>query len=145
MMRKLYDHDQVPFQEETSRRASLLLMNEPRAGMLWVLEAEGSMAGYVVQTHGFSLEFGGWHGFIDELFIDEPFRGMGFGTAAVHHVEQACAAQGMTALLLEADLQNERATRLYRSLGFHEHSRRLMMLAVNATAQPQSAQPPHSA
>ncbi len=37
----------------------------------------------------------------------------------------------MTALLLEADLDNEDATRLYRQQGFHEHPRRLMMLPVS--------------
>ncbi|MBY0508130.1 MAG: GNAT family N-acetyltransferase [Bryobacteraceae bacterium] len=134
MMCELYANDGVPFHAERSRQATRQLMQEPRAGAIWLLEIGEATIGYVVMTIGFSLEVGGWHGFIDELFVDAPHRGSGIGTAAVRHLESECARLGMTALLLEADLANEQATRLYHRLGFREHSRRLMTLPVGATS-----------
>lgn len=138
LMRQLYAHDGVPFDEAVARRATLQLIDEPRAGAVWLIEVDHRPVGYVVLTIGFSLEFGGWHGFIDELFIEAEHRGSGLGTAAIRHLQAECARQGMTALLLEADLDNEGATRLYRRLGFQEHPRRLMMLTVSpAPAAPE--------
>ena len=131
LMRQLFEHDGVPFSEAVARRAALQLIEEPRAGQIWLIESDRRPIGYVVLTIGFSLEFGGWHGFIDELFIEAGHRGSGLGTAAIRHLQAECARQGMTALLLEADLDNEGATRLYRRLGFQEHPRRLMMLTVS--------------
>jgi diamine N-acetyltransferase len=128
MMRQLYDNDGVNFDEETSRRSTLLLLEEPRAGRVMVMEEEEGVAcGYVVLTYGFSLEYGGWHGFIDELFIEAPYRGRGLGSEAVRRVQAECAQRGMPAVLLEADLKNEKATRLYERLGFRETARRLMV------------------
>lgn len=133
-MRQLYENDGVPFHMETSRQATLQLMRERRAGTVWIVEAEKAAVGYVVLTIGFSLEYGGWHGFIDELFVDATHRGVGIGSAAVRFLESECARQGMTALLLEVDLANEKATHLYRRLGFREHPRRLMTLKVETGA-----------
>jgi len=130
MMARFHASHGVPFPEDKSRRATLLLMGEPSAGSVRILESGTAPVGYVVLTHGFSLEFGGWHGFIDELFVEAPYRGKGFGSAAVRFAAAECRRRGMTDLLLEADLANEGATRLYRRLGFHEHPRRLMRLHV---------------
>ena len=130
MMARFHASHGVPFPEDKSRRATQLLLGEPRAGSVWILECGTAPVGYVVLTHGFSLEFGGWHGFIDELFVEAPYRGKGFGSAAVRFAAAECRRRGMTDLLLEADLANEGATRLYRRLGFHEHPRRLMRLHV---------------
>lgn len=133
MMRQLYANDSEPFHEERSRRAAEQLMADPRCGAIWMIDVEGLPVGYVVMTKAFSLEFGGWHSFIDELFVAASHRGRGLGTAAVRHLESECAREGIAALLLEANLNNEKATRLYRRLGFHEHPRRLMTLWVGMT------------
>jgi ribosomal protein S18 acetylase RimI-like enzyme len=130
-MRQHYTSDEVPFDEERSRRATLQLMKEPAQDSCASSKPRLRLR-YVVFTIGYSLEFGGWHGFIDELFVAALYRGAGIGTAAVRHVEEECVRRGMTALLLEADLKNEKATALHHRLGFREHSRRLMMLRVGS-------------
>ncbi len=135
MMSELYANDGVPFDDDRSRRAALQLIEEREAGCIWVIEAERTIAGYLVLTFGFSLEFGGRHGFIDELFITASYRGHGLGAAAVHHAKSECARLYMTNVLLEADLANKKATRFYRRLGFHEHPRRLMCSRVNVNYQ----------
>ena len=83
-------------------------------------------AGYLALTFSFSFEFGGWCGFVDELYLREGFRNRGWGSQAIELAASTCRDLGMTALLLEADLHNDKATALYRRRGFVEHRRRLM-------------------
>ena len=126
MMRELYEHDGVTFDEDRSRRVSLELLGLPDQGRIWLIELEGEPAGYYVLTYGFSLEYQGRHGFIDELFVRREFRGQGLGGLAVEHASAVCRTLGMKVILLEVAHSNERAHRLYERIGFHEHGRRLM-------------------
>ena len=75
--------------------------------------------GYVVITFGWSIEFGGMDGFIDELYIRASVRGRGIASEILQELPTALAQQaGLTALHLEVETGNERAQRLYRKLGF---------------------------
>lgn len=133
MMRALWAHDSVPFDEPAARRGldALFRRKDGRdAGRIWILQWQGSSVGYLVLTFAFSLEFGGWHAFIDELYVREGFRSRGWGSQAVDLAVATCQELGLSALMLEADLQNERATELYRRRGFKEHRRRLMRLDI---------------
>ena len=126
MMRQLYESDGIPFDGAASNKASLELIANPALGRLWQIESNSRPAGYLVVTFGFSLEYGGLHGFIDELFIAADFRGRGLGSIAVEYASAFCKSQGMKAILLEVDLHNPRAHSLYERLSFHENRRRLM-------------------
>ena len=130
MKRELYANDGIAIDPALHNGASRQLMAEPMFGGMWVMEAAREIAGYVVLTLGFSLEYGGRHGMLDELFVAADYRGRGWGTAAIRYIMAECARREMSTLLLEADLSNEKATRLYRRIGFREHHRRLMMIAV---------------
>ncbi|MEO7189949.1 MAG: GNAT family N-acetyltransferase [Vicinamibacterales bacterium] len=135
LMRCLYENDGMPFHEARARAGlAAIAAGDWQPGRVWLIEADGSVAGYVVLTFAFSLEFGGWHGFIDELFVREPFRGLGLGSRAIELAASTCRVLGMHALLLEADLTNDRATRLYRRVGFREHRRRLMCRELDGPA-----------
>lgn len=129
-MGELWAYDSIPFDRSRSERATLELLGDPLAGTVWVIESNELPVGYLVLTRAFSLEFG-WHLFIDELFIQEPYRGLGIGSAAVEHAIGECRRCAAEALLLEAALSNERATRLYNRLGFREHPRRLMSVRIS--------------
>lgn len=126
MMRGLYAHDSVPFHEERSRCAMLELMSARAYGRVSLIECEDEVAGYIVLTYGFSIEYGGRHGFIDELFVADEYRGRGLGTLAIEHATEDCRSLGMKMILLEVAFENERAHALYGRLGFREHGRRLM-------------------
>jgi len=133
MMRDLWNHDAVAFNEAASRRGLDVIFRgdaSPPAGRIWIIEHDASPVGYLVLTFAFSLEFGGWHAFVDELYIRDGFRSRGWGSQALDLAVATCRELGMSALLLEADLRNDRATALYRRRGFHEHRRRLMRLDI---------------
>jgi len=126
MMRELYAHDCVAFHEDKARCTTLELMRLPEYGRVSIIEHDGEVAGYVVLAYGFSVEYGGRHGFIDELFVRDEFRGQGLGTLAVEYVTGVCRMMGMKVILLEVALENGRARELYGRLGFGKHGRWLM-------------------
>jgi ribosomal protein S18 acetylase RimI-like enzyme len=133
LMRRLYEHDGAPFDEETSRKAALQLLREAQAGCIQIVEVGGTIAGYFVLTFGFSLEYGGRYGLLDELYIDGQHRGAGLGTAAIHRAESICSDRGAVTILLEVDQANDKAAQLYQRLGFQANSRTLMRLKVQNT------------
>jgi len=84
----------------------------------------------MILTFGFSIEYGGRHGFIDELFVRREFRGSGFGTLAIEHATSVCRSLGMKTILLEVAFEECAAHELYYRIGFREHGRRLMSRAI---------------
>lgn len=69
MMRRFYAIDGYPFEREKKERAIRQLLEESVFGEIWLLEDQGRPVGYLVITVGFSLEYNGRDGWIDELFL----------------------------------------------------------------------------
>ncbi|MGI1661288.1 GNAT family N-acetyltransferase [Palleronia sp. KMU-117] len=113
---------------ETHRRAALepLLAGSPH-GAVWFIGPRRAPVGYVVVTFGWSVEFGGLDGFVDELFIREAVRGRGMGSEALRALIATLAANGLRALHLELAAHNDRARRFYGKLGFAARDRYHLM------------------
>ncbi len=101
------------------------LIADPSVGQVWLLHADAKAVGYVVLVFSFSIEFGGRTAFIDELFIEAPFRGQGIGRRAMKLVEDSARQMEIRNLLLEVSESNP-ATRLYSTAGFVERKYRLL-------------------
>ena len=85
----------------------------------FIFEKEGKVIGYAELSYSFAPEVGGRSIFIEEIFVDEGYRGMGIG----HQFLDYCVSlvQGETRRIrLEATRSNEKAIALYRSYGFTE-------------------------
>jgi ribosomal protein S18 acetylase RimI-like enzyme len=126
MMRRYYEEEGYPFVKDVARTTLKTLNSDDRLGKLWVADMEGKVAGYVAVTLGFSLEFGGMDAFLDEIYIDEPFRGQGLGKAAAELAVGYCRGIGVKALHLEVEPHRTAARRLYERMGFENHDRELM-------------------
>ena len=126
MMRGLYEHDRIAFDEAAARAALAQLLADERFGLAHLILVGGEVAGYIVVTFGFSLEFRGRDAFVDELFVREEFRGRGAGAAALRFAEGLCRARGVRALHLEVERANTGAQALYRRAGFADHDRYLL-------------------
>ena len=125
-MRGLYAMDGTkPLEEETARRALLGIVRDPSLGRVWVIEDGAQPIGYVILTLGYSLEYGGRDGFIDELFIAEGRRGRGAGRETMRFLDGVCRELGVRALHLEVERANLAAQGLYRKFGFVDHDRYL--------------------
>ena len=98
----------------------------------WIAREDGRAIGYVVITLGYSIEYGGRDGFIDDLYLVPAARGRGRGRKLLEFA-LACAAElGIRTLHLEVEPGNASATRLYRSAGFEETGRRLMRMRLSS-------------
>ncbi|MEO9896693.1 MAG: GNAT family N-acetyltransferase [Paracoccaceae bacterium] len=101
------------------REAALMpLLEGSPHGVAYLIGPARAPIGYIVLSFGWSLEFGGMDGFVDELFIRPGVRGRGIATEVLLALPKALADAGLKALHLEVDVKNEIAQRLYNRSGF---------------------------
>jgi ribosomal protein S18 acetylase RimI-like enzyme len=116
-------HDYV----DAEQGPALDLVCAGEANALAFLIHDGTaLAGYLILTIGFSVEYGGRDGFIDELHLVEACRGRGLGREVMDFAERAAREAGIRYLHLEVELHNERARRLYDARGYEDSGRTLM-------------------
>ena len=126
MMREFYRVEHLPYDEGVARRALGGLLSDRRAGVAFIMREGATVAGYLVLTFGYSLEFHGRDALVDELYVREALRGRGLGSALIASAEALCRAEGIRAMHLEVDRSNERAKRLYHRSGYRDHDRHLL-------------------
>lgn len=126
LLREFYAYDHIAFDETEARRALAQLLDDPRLGRVYLIRVGDELAGYLVLTFGFSLEFKGRDAFVDELFLRAEFRGRGIGTRALRVAEETCRAENVRALHLEVERANTGAQEVYRRAGFRDHDRYLL-------------------
>lgn len=102
-----------------ARRAGLtpLLDGSPH-GAIYLIGPPRAPIGYVVVTFGWSLEFGGLDGFVDEIYIRPGVRGRGIASETLQSLPRALAGAGLKALHLEVDRKADNVQRLYARAGF---------------------------
>lgn len=81
----------------------------------YVFEFSGEAHGYAMIAKSFSTEFGKPCIWIEDLYIQEEYRGVGIGRTFMNFI-----AEKYTNYIfrLEVEAENERAVRLYESCGF---------------------------
>jgi GNAT superfamily N-acetyltransferase len=126
LMREFYALEHLTFTEEAARHALRQILESHAHGVVALMHAGDEVAGYLVLTFGFSLEFHGRHALVDELYVREPCRERGAGTLSLAFVEELCRTEGIHALHLEVDRANEPAQRLYHRAGYQDHDRYLL-------------------
>jgi GNAT superfamily N-acetyltransferase len=126
MMRSFYAELGEPFEDLRAERALRALLEDPSYGAAWVFREDGRAIGYLVVTHGYSLEFDGRIAVVDEVYTVPVMRGRGIGARALALAEEHCRRNGISALRLEVHQENRRALALYERNGFEAHDRYLM-------------------
>lgn len=87
-------------------------------GAAYLIGPPRAPIGYVIVTFGWSVEFGGMDGFVDEIFVRPGVRGRGVANEVLLALPRALASAGVKALHLEVAEENETAQRLYARCGF---------------------------
>jgi GNAT superfamily N-acetyltransferase len=126
LRRAFCHHEHLPFDERAARTALDNLLADGSLGRVWLIHRDGTPAGYVVLTFGYSLEFNGRDAFVDELYVEEGHRGKGVGGLALRVAEDTCRAMGVRALHLEVDRENHRARAVYEKAGFEDRNNHLL-------------------
>jgi GNAT superfamily N-acetyltransferase len=125
MMREFYGHERLQYGPSVAVALASLLSDRTQ-GRAWLFEAEDEDAGYLVLTWGYSLEFGGRFGLVDEVYVRAPYRGGGLGTRALQAALVECRNHGARAVRLEVDHANADAARLYARMGFTVDERHIL-------------------
>lgn len=126
LMRSFYAEEGYPFDEARTERVLRAMLADPFYGAVWVFRLDSRAVGYLVVTHGYSLEFGGRDAFVDEVYMIPEMRGRGFGEQALKIAEEHCRRNRIGALHLEVERENPRARALYERSGYKAHDRHLM-------------------
>lgn len=130
LMSEFYAESGFPLATEPATRAFEMLIANSTLGTVWLLEADGEPAGYVVLTVCYAMEYGGLRGFVDDLYVRPSFRGRGLGGEAMAELRRAAAAYGVRALQVEVGSANDGARRLYARSGLVENGRLLLTLPL---------------
>ena len=81
----------------------------------YIFERNGAIQGYAMVAKSFSTEFGKPCIWIEDIYVNEEFRGCGLGSAFFEFIEK----ENPTSLLrLEVEEENSRALRVYKKMGF---------------------------
>lgn len=116
---KMFHEMEHIFMTDNERESAIRpLLGENENGRIWMIDVDENDVGYIVVGFGYSIEFGGRDGFIDELFLRETARGQGIGRQVLKLVIDKASKLGVGALHLEVAHSNKRAQHLYQELGF---------------------------
>jgi ribosomal protein S18 acetylase RimI-like enzyme len=127
LMRGLYEHDHLVFDEEAARGALDEILGDSSLGHVWLIQSGEESIGYIVLTYDFSLEFHGKVAFVDEIFIRSEYRGSGVGQQAFQFVEEYCKTSGIKTLHLMVEKNNKKAQAFYQKAGFKTLDRFVLM------------------
>jgi GNAT superfamily N-acetyltransferase len=126
LMRCYYGEDGYPFDEQIASAALQCFLGNAELGRAWVLVIDEEVRGYVLLTFGYSLEYGGRDGFIDEIYVTSELRGGGHGERGLAVAEHGAREAGVRVLHLEVEKAKPRTAAFYRRVGFVDHERWLM-------------------
>lgn len=96
-------------------------------GAIYLIGPARAPIGYVIVTFGWSIEFGGLDGFVDELYVRPKVRRRGIASEVLQTLPRALAGAGLKALHLEVDREAEATQRLYKRAGFALRDRYALM------------------
>jgi ribosomal protein S18 acetylase RimI-like enzyme len=93
--------------------------NRPAGHSVFVIEVDGETVGHLWlverrDAHEPTLV-------VYDIDVDEPYRGRGYGKAAMVFTEEEARRRGLTRIALHVGARNDVARNLYRSLGFEEN------------------------
>ena len=129
LARDFHQEDGHPLTEAGEKALRAIARGEPFA-RAWLAREQEAALGYLIITLGFSVEYGGRDGFIDDLYLVPAARGRGLGRTVIGFATAQARELGIGTLHLEVESGNDAATRLYRHAGFEETGRRLMRLRL---------------
>lgn len=87
-------------------------------GAIWLIGPRMAPVGYVVVSFGWSVEFGGMDGILDEIYVRPAVRGRGMASEALWGISKALREAGVKALHLEVSRDDEAAQKFYAKAHF---------------------------
>jgi ribosomal protein S18 acetylase RimI-like enzyme len=127
MVKEFYALEKIDFDESRVKTALAQFLSNPAFGRAWLIYADDRLAGYVIFTFGFCLEFGGRDAFIDEIYLKPEYRKQGIGKKAIDFLVESGKTQDIKMILLEVDHDNLGAQEVYKKKGFVPREKYFLM------------------
>lgn len=127
LVARYHDWEAIHQSESQRARAVSSLLEDASLGIIWLIWRGDNVIGYMAVCFCYSIEFGGRDSFLDEFFIDEPYRNQGFGKAALDLALRKLADADVRAFSLEVAKVNLCAQEFYLKCGFHHRDRYSLM------------------
>ena len=125
-----YKLDSIAFDERTTGRALKRLLKDKSLGCVWVIDTGRALAGYLILTYNYDLEFGGREGMLTDFYIAPRYRRRGLGAQMIAAVREFCRAERIGTIELQVTRENRAAQAFYRALGFKTWNRIVMSIEV---------------
>ena len=93
--------------------------HRPAGHSVFVIEVDGEPVGHLWLVE--RRDLGEPTLRVYDVDVDEPYRGRGYGKAAMVFAEEEARRRGLTRIALHVGVRNDVARNLYRSLGFEEN------------------------
>jgi diamine N-acetyltransferase len=116
-MTEYYAFDGHDFDGLKAQVALRALLRHANLGRAWLILDGGGPVGYVVLCFGYSLEWLGRDAYVDEFYLQEEYRGRGWGRRTMEFVEEAARAAEVRTLHLKSCGRTLRRCRFTRSWG----------------------------
>ncbi|MFK7868033.1 MAG: GNAT family N-acetyltransferase [Roseobacter sp.] len=113
-----HDEQEITSSPEARLDGLRPLLDGSPYGAIYLIGPARAPIGYVIVTFGWSIEFGGLDGFVDELYVRPKVRKRGIASEVLQTLPRALAGAGLKALHLEVDREAEATQRLYKRAGF---------------------------
>jgi ribosomal protein S18 acetylase RimI-like enzyme len=124
LARVFHGEDGHPLDEGGAAAIALVARGTPH-GRAWLIREGSAIVGYLVLGLGFSVEYGGVDGFLDDLYIAPEWRNRGLGSAVLGLLDAEARRLEVQAIHLEIMPGNDRAEGLHRRRGFRPSGRAL--------------------
>eukprot|EP00903_Cladosiphon_okamuranus_P020785 g19090.t1 len=104
----------LPLDDDHRVQALAPLLDGSPYGAVWLMGPSRAPIGYIILTFGWSVEFGGMDGFVDELYVRPAVRRRGIATEVLEQLPKTLAETGLCALHLEVREDDEQTVKMYR-------------------------------
>nr|WP_041445512.1 GNAT family N-acetyltransferase [Syntrophobotulus glycolicus] len=108
------------FDEEKQKKGLALMLSDDEKNCLLVAEAAEGVIGMCTVQILISTAEGGLAAVIEDVVVQEDYRGHGIGKALLHHAENWAMEKGVKRLQLLADLQNIKALKFYAKMNWRK-------------------------
>ena len=109
------ESDFVPDREKQAKGLSALIAGAPGTGLVLVAVQGGTVVGMATIQTLISTSEGGRVGLVEDVIVDQLFRGQGIGTLLLEGIVSWSKNAGLKRLQLLADITNQRALDFYSS------------------------------
>lgn len=118
----------LSFDEDGLRDTLGPLLDGIPHGAAWLMGPRRAPVGYVVVSFGYSVEYGGMDGAVDEIYVRAALRRRGIASEALAALMPSLAEHGIKAMHLELGADGA-ASSAYRRLGFVARDRSHLLSA----------------